>query len=164
MAVYTVHAPASFGVDVRTTPDRIVFVRDGFYFWAFVAAFIWLLWHRLWLAALGYLVLVIAVQLALMVLGISNAAQFAVFFVIALLTGLEAGSLWRWTLTRRKWRQLGVVTARNQREAEQRFFERFDGAARVETMRGNSSSLPPMPRASIADDMSGFFPSPGGSR
>ena len=161
MAVYTVHAPASFGVDVRTTPDRIVFIRDGFYFWAFVAAFIWLLWHRLWLAALGYLLVSVAAQLALWALGVSSGVQFVVFAVIALLTGLEAGSLWRWTLTRRKWRQLGVVVARNQREAEQRFFERFDGAARMESTRGNSSSLPPMPRASIAEDMSGFFPSPG---
>ncbi len=39
MAVYTVHAPASFGVDVRTTPDRIVFIRDGFHFWAFSPRF-----------------------------------------------------------------------------------------------------------------------------
>ncbi len=50
MAVYTVHAPASYGVDVRTTSDRLVFVRDGFYFWAFVFSFFWLIWHRLWLA------------------------------------------------------------------------------------------------------------------
>lgn len=164
MAVYTVHAPASYGVDVRTTPDRIVFIRDGFYFWAFLAAIIWLLWHRLWLAALGYLVLTVAAQLSLTALGASNSAQFVVFAVIALLMGLEAGSLWRWTLTRRKWRQLGVVVARNQREAEQRFFERFDTGARLEAARGNSSSLPPMPRSSISDDAAGFFPSPGVSR
>mgnify|MGYP000216907828 CR=1 FL=1 len=37
MAVYTVHGPASYyGSDVRTVPDQLVFVRDGFYFWAFV--------------------------------------------------------------------------------------------------------------------------------
>ncbi|HEY0218925.1 MAG TPA: DUF2628 domain-containing protein [Afipia sp.] len=161
MAVYTVHAPASFGVDVRTTPDRIVFIRDGFYFWAFIAAVIWLLWHRLWLATLGYVVLIVAAQLLLTMLGASNTAQLVVFAVIALLIGLEAGSLWRWTLTRRKWRQLGVVVARNQREAEQRFFERFDIGARIETTRSNSSSLPPLPRSSIADDAAGFFPSPG---
>ncbi len=161
MAVYTVHAPASFGVDVRTTPDRIVFIRDGFYFWAFIAAIIWLVWHRLWLATLGYLVVVVAVQLLLTALGASSIAQLIVFAVIALLTGLEAGSLWRWTLTRRKWRQLGVVVARNAREAEQRFFERFGTSGRLEGTRSNSSSLPPLPRSSISDDAAGFFPSPG---
>jgi hypothetical protein len=31
MAVFTVHAPASYyATDVRTTPDKLVFVRDGF--------------------------------------------------------------------------------------------------------------------------------------
>ena len=29
MAVYTVHAPAGYGVDVRARPDQFVFVRDG---------------------------------------------------------------------------------------------------------------------------------------
>ncbi|HEY0234577.1 MAG TPA: DUF2628 domain-containing protein [Afipia sp.] len=161
MAVYTVHAPASFGVDVRTTPDRIVFIRDGFYFWAFIAAVLWLIWHRLWLATLGYLVLMVALQLALIALGAGDGVQLVVFAVIALLTGLEAGSLWRWTLARRKWRQIGVVVARNQREAEQRFFERFDTGVRIEATRGTSSSFPPMPRSSIANDAAGFFPSPG---
>jgi hypothetical protein len=38
MAVYTVHGPASYyGSDVRTAPDQLVFVRDGFYFWAFLS-------------------------------------------------------------------------------------------------------------------------------
>ncbi len=161
MAVYTVHAPASYGVDVRTTSDKIVFIRDGFYFWAFIAAIVWLFWHRLWLATLGYLVLIVAVQLALTALGVSNGIEFVVFAAIALLVGLEAGSLWRWTLARRKWRQLGVVVARNEREAEQRFFERFSAGGYSQTARGVSSSLPPIPRSSISDDATGFFPSSG---
>ena len=32
-----------------------MFVRDGFHFWAFLLAPLWLLVHRLWLALLGYL-------------------------------------------------------------------------------------------------------------
>ena len=33
----------------RRDPERFVFVRDGFHFWAFLLAPLWLLWHRLWL-------------------------------------------------------------------------------------------------------------------
>ncbi|RTL53925.1 MAG: DUF2628 domain-containing protein [Bradyrhizobiaceae bacterium] len=160
MAVYTVHAPASFGVDVRTTPDRIVFIRDGFYFWAFVAGLIWLVWHRLWLATLGYVVLVVLTQIVLTLLAVSSGAEFVVFLLIAALLGLEAGSLWRWTLRRRKWRELGVVVARNEREAEQRFFESFSNSG-VPLSRGSASSLHPLPRSSITEDATGFFPSPG---
>src|SRR5690242_15041215 len=53
MPVFTVHAPVDGGADLATT-DKITFVRDGFHFWALVAGFWWLLWHRLWLALLGW--------------------------------------------------------------------------------------------------------------
>lgn len=164
MAVYTVHAPASFGVDVRTMPDKIVFVRDGFYFWAFVAAIIWLVWHRLWLATLGYLLLMLIAEFALSAAGADAGTRLIVMLVVALLMGFEAGSLQRWTLSRRKWRQIGIVVARNERDAEQRFFERWSRETRMENGRGTSSSLPPIPRASLADDAPGFFPVPGTSR
>ena len=61
MPVYTVHAPVANGADLAAT-DRFVFVRDGFHFWAAVASVIWLLWHRLWLALIGWIVLMIAIQ------------------------------------------------------------------------------------------------------
>ena len=164
MAVYTVHAPASFGVDVRTTPDKIVFVRDGFYFWAFIAAIVWLVWHRLWLATLGYLLLMLIAEFALSAAGADAGTRLIVMLVVALLMGFEAGSLRRWTLSRRKWRQIALVVANNERDAEQRFFERWSRETRTENGRGPSSSLPPMPRASLADDATGFFPAPGASR
>ena len=59
MPVYTVHAPVANGADLAAT-DKFVFVRDGFHFWAAVASVIWLLWHRLWLALIGWIVLMVA--------------------------------------------------------------------------------------------------------
>ena len=50
MPTYTVHAPPPRKGEAATKPERFVFVRDGFYFWAFVLAPFWLLVHRLWLA------------------------------------------------------------------------------------------------------------------
>ncbi|WP_424628794.1 DUF2628 domain-containing protein [Bradyrhizobium sp. SYSU BS000235] len=164
MAVYTVHAPASYGVDVRTTSDRVVFVRDGFYFWAFVLSFFWLIWHRLWLALFGYVVISIASTIVLRSFGLDFGARAFVALIIALLIGLEAGSLRRWKLSRRKWRQLDVVVAKNEEEAERRFFDRWaEHAARDD--RGNGP-LHPMPHASLTSqqDVIGLFPEPGVSR
>ena len=56
MPVYTVHAPVAYDADLAAT-DKFVFVRDGFHFWAAVASFIWLIWNRLWLALIGWIVL-----------------------------------------------------------------------------------------------------------
>src|SRR6266700_4404334 len=59
MPVYTVHAPVANGADLAAT-DKFAFVRDGFHFWAFAVSVIWLAWHRLWLALIGWIVLSLA--------------------------------------------------------------------------------------------------------
>lgn len=167
MAVYTVHGPASFyGTDVRTSSDKLVFVRDGFYVWAFVAAILWLIWHRLWLALLGYIALMIVAEIAMSAAGVGSGARFLVMAVIALLVGLEAGSLRRWKLSRRKWRQLDVVVADSEEAAERRFFERWNARTAQGSERTGASSPPPLPRASISQPQGiiGLFPESGASR
>lgn len=165
MAIYTVHAPVSYGVDVRTPPDKVVFVRDGFYFWAFAVAIIWLIWHRLWLALFGYIAISVAAEIAFRLVGVGAEARFIVMIVFALLVGLEGGSLRRWKLSRGKWRQLDVVVADNEEAAERRFFDRWTDPERSNN-HGNSATLHPLPRASLGspDDVLGVFPQPGASR
>jgi hypothetical protein len=164
MAVYTVHAPASYGVDVRTTSDKLVFVRDGFYFWAFALSLVWLIWHRLWLALFGYVVISVASDIVLRSFGVDASARTFVMIVIAFLIGLEAGSLRHWKLSRRKWRQLDVVVADNEEDAERRFFGRWVAEPSRDD-RGNGP-LHPMPRSSLTpqQDVLGLFPEPGVSR
>src|SRR4051812_7761133 len=55
MSIYTVHEPPSTQQSAPD-PERLVFVRDGFSFWAFLLTPAWMLWHGLWLVFLGYLV------------------------------------------------------------------------------------------------------------
>src|SRR3984893_6090975 len=62
MSVYTVHIPPSTRRGSASGPERFVFVRDGFSFWAFLLVPLWMLWHRLWLVFVGYCVLAIALQ------------------------------------------------------------------------------------------------------
>ena len=50
MPTYTVHQPPPRQGEAARAPERFVFVRDGFHFWAFVLAPFWLLRYRLWLA------------------------------------------------------------------------------------------------------------------
>ena len=80
--------------------------------------------------------------------------------------GLEAASLQRWTLSRRKWRQLDIVVADSEEAAERRFFERWSAKTARDGNRGNASSPPPLPRASLTQSESviGLFPEPGASR
>jgi len=176
MPVYTVHAPSPGGADLRAT-DKFVFVRDGFHVWAMIFGPLWLLWNRLWLALIGWIVLTFAIDYALAKLGIGRGAIVLVDLVLMVLIGLEAATLQRWTLSRRKWRQLDIVLADNVDAAERRFFERWTARHRgvvndqravdrggpppTRDVPGQSfSKPPPMPQGGII----GLFPEPGGSR
>jgi glutamine amidotransferase len=138
MPVYTVHAPVTTDAGIRAA-DRFAFVRDGFHFWAAVAGVIWLAWHRLWLALLGWIVVLLAVDFGMAALGARSGAILFANLLLALLMGFEAASLRRWTLSRRNWRQLDIVVADDEESAERRFFDRWTAKrARRRSTRGRS--------------------------
>jgi hypothetical protein len=162
MTVFTVHQPSPRKNEDVAPPERFAFVRDGFYFWAFLLGPLWMFWNRLWLVLVIYLVGTTAIQAALWALGVSGAVKFAVAFLIALLVGFEAGTLRRWSL-RRRWTNVGLVVAPNQETAERRFFESWSADA--------VSSLPaaaPPPQSTRmpepAPDVIGLFPEPQARR
>jgi hypothetical protein len=176
MPVYTVHAPVGSNADIRAT-DRFAFVRDGFHLWAAILGVVWLAWHRLWLALLGWIVLMTVIDVAMVRFGLAGTAVFAVDALLALLLGFEAASLQRWTLSRRKWRQLDIVVADDEEAAERRFFDRW--TAKQRALSNDQSAVdrgappptrdvpgqafsrpPPVPPG----DIIGLFPEPGGSR
>jgi Protein of unknown function (DUF2628) len=160
MTVYTVHEPPLRSGDSDSDPARFAFVRDGFYWGAFFFSVLWMLWHRLWLVLLGFVVVVAAVAVALGVLGATAWASAAVGLLLAILLGIEASTLRRWTLTRRGWTQLGVVVADDRELAERRFFDAWAAGA-------PSSPAPPLPSPPPArmmntrDEVIGLFPQPG---
>jgi hypothetical protein len=176
MPVYTVHAPVTNSLDLRAT-DRFTFVRDGFHVWAALLGVVWLAWHRLWLALLGWIVLMIVVDVAMIRLGVGPITVFLVDCLLALLLGFEAASLQRWTLSRRNWRQLDIVVGDDEEAAERRFFDRWTAKQRVTSndqpavdrgappptrdVPGQAFSRPPPPER---DEIIGLFPEPGSSR
>ena len=176
MPVYTVHAPSATAVDLRAT-DRFTFVRDGFHFWAMVFGPLWLIWNWLWLALIGWIVVIAAIDVGMARLGAGVGAIFLANVLMALLMGSEAASLQRWTLSRRNWRQLDIVVADDEESAERRFFDRW--TAKQRALSNDQSAVdrgappptrdipgqpfsrpPPLPQGEII----GLFPEPGGSR
>src|SRR6186997_2436490 len=141
MTVFTVHQPAPRKNEDVAPPDRYAFVRDGFYFWAFLLGPLWMLWRRLWLVLVIYLVVTSAIQAALWALGVSGVVKFAVGVLIAVLVGCEAGTLRRWSL-RRRWTNVGLVVAPNQEMAERRFFESWSADAASRPAAAAPAPLP----------------------
>jgi hypothetical protein len=176
MPVYTVHAPEGADVTVRDGADKFVFVRDGFFVWAFVFGPLWLLSHRLWLALLGYLAVSVVGEMVLWLLHAGAGTRLVAMLFVALLMGFEAASLWRWTLSRRGWRQIDIVVADDEEAAERRFFDRWTAKQRnpindqsavdrgapppTRDVPGQPFSRPPPPPH---DEIIGLFPQPGGA-
>ncbi len=166
MPTYTVHAPPpKLGAG---DPEGFVFVRDGFYFWAFLAAGLWFLFHRLWLVLVLYLVFSGVLGVVFTVLHVPTTVQVVSGLLIALLVGFEAPTLWRWTLQRRGWQMLGFAVGDDQEAAEHRFFSEWSkwvSAAPYspppeDEVRPPLPSKPMLPGVPSGPDVIGLFPEP----
>jgi hypothetical protein len=159
MTTFTVHEPLPRKSEDVAPPERFAFVRDGFYFWALVLGPVWMLYHRLWLVFVMYMVGIAGLQAGLWALGASALVKFTVSLLIALLVGFEAGSLRRWSL--RRWINRGIVVAHNREAAEHRFFDRWNVQAPASVSREPPPPPPPPAHVPTSDhDIIGLFPQP----
>jgi hypothetical protein len=167
MSVFTVHEPPPRAADALADPQRFVFVRDGFYFWAFLLTPFWMIRHRLWLVLVLYLVMSVVVDAVLRVFGASLTVIALAGILISLLVGLEAGTLRRSTLARRGWREVGTVSGDRAESAELRFFDtRLRQTPTQNSARAPKPTVPPAqsPQRPEAPGVTGLFPEPGAPR
>jgi len=180
MAVYTVLAPQpTDGGTLPPDPMALVFVKEGFSWPAFLFAGPWLIYRRLWLVLIGYVVVAVALGAAGNAVGGSlfGFAMLALHFLFA----LEATALRAWTLERHGYRLVGVAEGRREEEAEVRYFTEIE--AQPQPIPGpapqppippvppvppappsySPPSVPRVPRTPSAEagDVVGLFPAPG---
>src|SRR5712672_1580494 len=127
MTTYLVFEPPERDGDPAARAERIVFVADRFSWGAFLLAPLWMLWRRLWLIFLAYLMLMAAVTVGLRFAGVGPDARFLVMALFALLVGFEAADLRRWALLRGGSRERGPIIGHDLAAAERFFFN--DSAA-----------------------------------
>jgi Protein of unknown function (DUF2628) len=163
MSVYTVHEPPQRLV---AAPDveRFAFVRDGFSFWAFLFGPLWMLRHRMWLALIGYVLILGWLETVVRMFGGSALVGGFISLLISLLVGLEAGTLRRFSLNRRRWKNIGVVSGDDLEDAERRFFDVWVRRPTMQPVTPAAAPAAPIPRMAQAPDVVGLFPEPGASR
>lgn len=162
MATYIVLEPpvsASGGTDEA---DRLMFVRDGFSWGAFLIPVLWMLYRRLWIALCFYALFLVAVEFASRQLGAPAAAALGVLG--ALYLGFEGGALRRWALGRRGFVETALVEATSRDEAEIRYFHGI--AEPVPADRDPAPIAPSMRfvRPEPTAEIVGLFPTPGTAR
>ena len=122
MAVYTVHEPPNAPASRSEKAEQLLFIKDGFSWWALFVPPLWFLAKGEWRGLLGYLVL--AVLLSIIVDPESHpAAAQAFMFALNVIAGFEANNILRWSRGRRGWREIATVSGANRDDCERRFFE-----------------------------------------
>jgi len=170
VTVYTVYEPPGDETDLAARAAKIAFVKEGFSWPAlFVPAF-WLIFQRMWLELIVFLVVILA--LPWLFGGGEHGQEIAGWATVALtvLFAFEANDLRGWALQRRGYRFAAVTAGRDRMEAERTFFtawlpEQQRAARRLAppAMTGAPSGAPKdkalVPtRQSGGDEVIGSFP------
>lgn len=121
MAEYTVYAPPNAAGDPAERAERLVFVKEGFRWWAALLPAVWLLVKGLWLELAVCLGVIAAITWGLPKLGANDEAAGLVLLIAQVILGFEAATLEGAALERRGWREIGLIEGRNLAEAERRF-------------------------------------------
>jgi hypothetical protein len=156
MKAFSVHAPP----DEPSAAERFAFVKDGFSWPALFLPILWILWHRMWLTLMGYIIF--ALLLAWTERLTSENIATVLALLGAVLFALEANHIRRLSLARRGWQEIGGATGRDLDEAEIRFFGAWtkDGA-RSRPMRAAPASDDDAPAYPDRDEpIFGLFPEP----
>ena len=152
MTVYTVHLPAE-GRDPDLIADDLCLVPERFSFGALLFGPFWLVWHRAYLATLGWIVVVAAVVAARRLLGLSPAGTGLIFVLVQIFLGFEGRQLERLALSHGRYRMVDVVSADASDMAEQVFLQRWT----------DMNTPPPIPAGRPMDLPGiGLFPGAGG--
>ncbi|WP_238184266.1 DUF2628 domain-containing protein [Methylobacterium trifolii] len=161
MRSYTLHLPPEARPGEAHGLDRAQLVPDGFAPAAFAFSVLWFLYHRLWVAALIVLAGLAALAGAGYALGLPSVAASGISLLAALLIGLEASSLRRWTLACRGWPARDALVAANAEEAEIKAVARW-----LDPERAAPAPRPPFPAggARRSDPVIGLFPAREGAR
>lgn len=164
MKTYLVFEPPE-GARTLEAADRVVLLREKFSWPALFFTPVWLLWSRLWLGFLGWLVLTAAIAAGVIALGLKEYGGFAAAAAIpSLIAGFEATTLKRRKLLRRGFRETSVIVADDRDGAERRFFAAWIAAAGNEKEQTPSRAAGLPPASPPPSGVIGLFPEPGGTR
>lgn len=119
-SIYTVHV----NDDASDVADRVVLVREGFAFWAFALNIVWLLAHRLWIASVLYVALLVLLVRTAELAGLGEPTIAIVQLGLQFALGTFAHDAQREALARRGYQEVDVVCAESELLAERRYYDR----------------------------------------
>ena len=109
--------------DAADPSDRIALVREGFSWGAFIFGVLWLVYRGLWLALVGYVVLIVAMVAGANYCGLGEGITTALLAFLQLLLGFAAYDVMRWSLKRQGYHFKNIVVAESPLNAARRYHD-----------------------------------------
>ncbi len=167
MTVYSVYEPPAKAPEVLTRAEALGFVKEGFSWPALLVPGLWLLYQRMWLEFVLFVVLFVVLG---WLLGQSDQGQALFGWIslgIVVLFAAEANDLRRAALERRGWREVGVAIGQSREAAEFSFFrswlpeqERSSRDRPVAPDVPRQTEVPPRKPGGESEEVIGLFPQP----
>ncbi|MCC0055428.1 MAG: DUF2628 domain-containing protein [Rhodobiaceae bacterium] len=154
MKIYTVHRrPGAADTDLKS----VRLVPDGFTWWGILVPLLWLLVNRLWLAAIVFVLVSLALGAVISLSGLSDGWALAATLPVNLYVGLEGRQWLRAKLARLGYGEDGVAAGNSLEEAELAYFSRL--GQRI--LPPAASATPAGPAKPVGAEGIGLFPAPG---
>jgi hypothetical protein len=160
VTLYSVYAPPEEAPDLAERADRLAFVKEGFSWTALIFQALWLIYHRMWLELVLFILLLVGLQFLLSFDARGQTLFSWASLAIALLLAVEANDLRAAALKRKGYGLAGVAAGRGREEAELDFFRAWLPQQRQEARVAPGESPRPaavLPRGE-GDEVIGLFP------
>ena len=141
MVTYIVHEPPNASANHLESAEQLVFTKDAFTWVAALLPAIWLLWKRMWIELVIFMMVAGLIVWAFTAAGAPDLGN-AILLIVQIVFGFEAGELYGASLERRGWRLAGTVSGRNREDCERRFLEVWL-PTRTEIPASETTSTPP---------------------
>lgn len=123
MKTYKVFEREDASGDPYMRSEKLVFVGVGFSWLAFIAPAVWALLNQAWLALAGFVAVGAGLEYGLAKLNFDPLAVIALGLMVNIIVALEADTILAWTLGRKGFAEIGLVTGTNRDACELQFLK-----------------------------------------
>ncbi len=126
MTGYSVYLPKQKGFAALEKVDRLVFVKEGFAWFAVLSPLLWALYHRLWTVALGILGIMLLLNGMVSLMGLGSVQQIIFTLILNVAFAIEATRIRKWVLEQQHgYRFEGFVTGQDETDCQRRFLQNW---------------------------------------
>ncbi|MCP4934971.1 MAG: DUF2628 domain-containing protein [bacterium] len=134
---YTIYEPIEPQKELVARADELIFVKDGFSFWAMTGSVFWMIYHHLWIPLIGFIVAIgLLTGLAHLFGGVPGAGGI-LFVGLSIALGFLANDIRRAVLERQQYQMIGAIAGHSKIECERRFFSHWSSLQKVISNEAN---------------------------